>query len=350
MAHSKSKKKRRAAGKNPNASGLRGPAPKNQLALAPSGPTSVREAWFEALRTRTLPLAVAGSLVAAGIAYAQGVFRGEVLALMAAVAMLLQVIANFADEYGDLASGLDDETRVGPRRGMQAGLITPAQMRRALIGLCVVTIALGTVLIYVALSGGPAFAFDPRVAAGVLLGVGILAIWAAVAYTVGKRPYGYVGLGDIMSFVFFGLVSVVAGSFLYTHELDPRTLVPGTALGLLVMAVMHVNNMRDADADRAKGKVTIANKLGPRRMRVYYAVLVNLSAMLFVAYLVLIGHLSITGVALLLISYAQLLRCEREILAEPDNATFDRFMAPTSGGAFVVAFIYMAILMANLPF
>lgn len=347
MAHSKSKKKRRAAARNAQTD-ARGPQPKRTTALAPAGPTTPGEAWLTAVRTRTLPLAMAGTLIAAGIAYRAGVFRLPVALLMAAVAMLLQVIANFADEYGDLANGLDDETRVGPRRGMQAGLITPGQMRAALVTLSLLALALGAALIYVSLAGGPAFTGDPRGAGGALLALGVLAIWAAIAYTVGKRPYGYRGLGDLMSFVFFGPVSVVAGSFLYTHELDPLTLIPGVALGLLVMAVMHVNNMRDADDDRAKGKVTIANKLGDARMRTYYAVLVNLSAVLFIAYLAASGHLSVLGVVMVLISFVQLFRTEREILAEPDSTSFDRFMAPTSGGAFVVAFIFMAVLMANL--
>lgn len=346
MAHSKSRKKRRAGARN--AQPARGPQPKRTTALAPAGPATAGEAWLMAVRTRTLPLAMAGTLIAAGIGWRAGAFRLPVAVLMAAVAMLLQVIANFADEYGDLANGLDDETRVGPRRGMQAGLITPAQMRAALAGLSALALALGAALIYVALSDGPALSGNPWVAGGALLTVGLLAIWAAIAYTVGKRPYGYIGLGDLMSFIFFGPVSVVAGSFLYTHALDPLTLVPGVALGLLVMAVMHVNNMRDADDDRAKGKITIANKLGDKRMRTYYAVLVNLSAVLFIAYLALAGHLSILGAVLVLISFVQLFRTEREILAEPDNTSFDRFMAPTSGGAFVVALIFMAVLMANL--
>ena len=221
----------------------------------------VRAAWIEATRLRTLPLAASGSFVAAGLAVARGAWRPQVFALMLVVSLLLQVIANFADDYGDLSHGLDDETRVGPRRGMQRGIITPAQMKRALIALCLVTFVLGCLLIAVAFLGGPAMGADAAVAAGVFVALGVAAIAAAVLYTVGPHPYGYLGLGDIMSFVFFGLVAVIAGAFLYTHEPDAAAVVAGVALGLPVAAVMNINNMRDSLADAAKGKRTLANRL-----------------------------------------------------------------------------------------
>lgn len=115
----------------------------------------VRAAWIEAMRPRTLPLAAAGSVVAAGIAAAAGQFRIEVLVLMFVTSILLQIIANFADDYGDLSHGLDDETRVGPKRGLQRGVITMKQMKLALVGTCALTFAVGVALILVAFSGGP---------------------------------------------------------------------------------------------------------------------------------------------------------------------------------------------------
>lgn len=252
------------------------PSPRKTRPAAPTARDAreVRAAWIEAARLRTLPLAASGSLVAAGIAAARGAWRPEVFALMLAVSVLLQVVANFADDYGDLAHGLDDETRVGPQRGMQRGVITPAQMRRALVALCALTFALGCALIAVAFGGGPAPAAGAALSAGAFVILGIVAIAAAVLYTVGPHPYGYLGLGDIVSFAFFGLVAVVAGTFLYTHAWDAAAVVAGTALGLPVAAVMNINNMRDALADAAKGKRTIANRLyaageraGERRTR-----------------------------------------------------------------------------------
>lgn len=221
----------------------------------------IRAAWIEAARPRTLPLAASGSFIAAGIAAAAGAFRIEVFALMFIVSILLQVIANFADDYGDLAHGLDDETRVGPKRGMQRGIITPPQMRVALTVTCLATFALGCLLIYVAFTGGPALANGAAPAMIAFLVLGIAAIAAAVLYTVGPHPYGYLGLGDIMSFIFFGLVAVIAGSFLYLHAFTPGAVAAAFALGLPVAAVMNINNMRDSLADAAKGKRTIANRL-----------------------------------------------------------------------------------------
>lgn len=223
---------------------------------------AVRSAWIEATRPRTLPLAASGALIAAGIATSRGCFRWDVFACMLAVSVLLQVIANFADDYGDLSHGLDDETRVGPKRGMQRGVITPAQMKRALAAMCLATLALGCLLIWISFAGGGE-APDARslTAMGGLLALGLGAMAAAVLYTVGPHPYGYLGLGDIMSFIFFGIVAVAAGSFLYTHALDGAALAAGIALGLPVAAVMNINNMRDATDDAAKGKRTIANRL-----------------------------------------------------------------------------------------
>ena len=173
----------------------------------------VRAAWIEAMRPRTLPLAAAGSVVAAGIAAAAGQFRIEVLMLMFVTSILLQIIANFADDYGDLSHGLDDETRVGPKRGLQRGVITMKQMKLALVGTCALTFAVGVALILVAFSGGPAMTGSSWTAIVVFVVLGVACIAAAICYTIGKHPYGYIGLGDFMSFLFFGIVAVVGGTF-----------------------------------------------------------------------------------------------------------------------------------------
>lgn len=318
----------------------------------------VRAAWIEAARLRTLPLAASGSLIAAGLAAARGAFRAEVFILMFVVSALLQVIANFADDYGDLAHGLDDETRVGPKRGMQRGIITPSQMKRALFGTCALTFALGCLLIWVSFLRGPALDGNAVAAMGVFLAFGIAAIAAAVFYTVGPHPYGYMGLGDIMSFIFFGLVAVCAGSFLYLHRFDPASLVAGVALGLPVAAVMNINNMRDSLDDATKGKHTIANRLyalgegacsrgekrvnGERAMRTYHTALLYLSLILFVAFIFVVKGFSlrtfVAGAAICL-SFQPLMSSLAGIVNEPDHTKLDRFMAPTSLGTVAVAIV-----------
>lgn len=317
----------------------------------------VREAWIEATRPRTLPLAASGSFMAAGLAAAANDFRIEIFLLMFVVSVLLQVIANFADDYGDLSHGLDDETRVGPKRGMQRGIITPPQMRRALAGTCALTFVLGCLLIYVSFTGGPAIdgsALTPMI---VFLVLGIAAIAAAVLYTVGPHPYGYLGLGDVMSFIFFGLVAVIAGSFLYIRSITVSSIVAGVALGLPVAAVMNINNMRDSTADAAKGKKTIANRfyaagerkggaeLGEVYMRGYHVSIVYLAIALFVTSLffahgfalgALVGDVAVLAASL------PLLRATQGVSQELDHTKLDRFMAPTSLGTVLVALVFSA--------
>ena len=321
----------------------------------------VRAAWVQAARLHTLPLAASGSFIAAGIAAYLHVFRVEVFVLMFVVSMLLQVIANFADDYGDLAHGLDDETRVGPRRGMQRGIITPAQMKRALMGMCALTFLLGCALIAVAFTGGPALTGDTWSAAAFFVVLGVVSIAAAVLYTVGPHPYGYMGLGDIVSAFFFGIVAVVGGSFLYLHVFEPLTLLAGIALGLPVAAVMNINNMRDSTADAAKGKHTIANRLyaagsnagggdvlaGERRMRAYHRALVYTSLLLFCAFIVLtrgIWIVTLADLAIVASTSIPLVRATQGVSVQLDHTKLDRFMAPTSMGTVLLALGVMIAL------
>lgn len=301
----------------------------------------VRAAWIEATRPRTLPLAASGSLVAAGIAAAAGQFRPEVFVLMFVTSILLQVIANFADDYGDLSHGLDDETRVGPKRGLQRGVITMAQMRAALVATCLVTFAVGVALVLVAFAGGPAMTGGAWAAVAAFVVLGLASIAAAICYTMGKHPYGYIGLGDIMSFAFFGIVAVVGGSFLCLHEFSWVSLAAGVALGLPVMAVMNVNNMRDAERDAAKGKRTVANMLGDPRMRVYQTVLLALGAVLFLVSLAMLGINNFVSYFLTTLSFFGWARVAAAMWSIPDPERFDRLMAPTSMGTVLVSIVWL---------
>ncbi len=311
------------------------------------GRSEVRAAWVEATRPRTLPLAAAGSLVAAGIAATAGAFRWEVFALMFLTSILLQVIANFADDYGDLSHGLDDETRVGPKRGLQRGVITVPQMKRALIATCAVTFVVGVALIAVSFTGGPAMTGGSWAAVGVFVLLGVAAIAAAIFYTMGKHPYGYVGLGDFMSFLFFGVVAVVGGSFLYLHEFTWVSLVAALALGCPVMAVMNINNMRDAKRDAAKGKRTVANMLGDPAMRVYETALLVLGAVLFVAAAALCGATGPVPYVLLVASFAVWAKVLAGMWKIPDPERFDRLMGPTSVGSVLVAVVWLVAVLVG---
>ncbi len=230
------------------------------LSLAPitmndSHSVSITRAWLESLRPRTLPLAFASIVCGSALAYWQGVFDPAVAGLALLTAGLLQILSNLANDYGDAVKGSDKEDRIGPLRGMQKGIITQAQMKRALIVTVVLICLSGLALVAVA-------CHTPADFFGFLM-LGLASIVAAITYTVGTRPYGYMGLGDISVLVFFGWLSVAGSWYLQAHMLAPLVFLPATACGLLATAVLNINNLRDIDSDRENGKNTLAVRLGP---------------------------------------------------------------------------------------
>ncbi|EOE6865507.1 1,4-dihydroxy-2-naphthoate polyprenyltransferase [Cronobacter dublinensis] len=223
------------------------------------------QAWLESLRPRTLPLAFSAIMVGSALAWWQGYFDPVITLLALLTAGLLQILSNLANDYGDAVKGSDKPDRIGPLRGMQKGAITAPQMKRAIL-LTVALICLsGLALVYVAC----------RSMADVLgfLALGALSILAAITYTIGTRPYGYMGLGDISVLVFFGWLSVLGSWYLQAHTLISPLWLPATACGLLAAAVLNINNLRDIDSDRRNGKNTLAVRLGPQAARRYHAAL-----------------------------------------------------------------------------
>ncbi|AIR60186.1 1,4-dihydroxy-2-naphthoate octaprenyltransferase [Cedecea neteri] len=233
--------------------------------MSDSQSTSVTQAWLESLRPRTLPLAFASIVCGSALAYWQGVFDPAVALLALLTAGLLQILSNLANDYGDAVKGSDKEDRIGPLRGMQKGMITQAQMRRALVITVILICLSGLSLVALACHTFADFM-------GFLL-LGVMSIVAAITYTVGTRPYGYMGLGDISVLVFFGWISVAGTWYLQAHSLAPLVILPATACGLLATAVLNINNLRDIDSDRENGKSTLAVRLGPTVARRYHAAL-----------------------------------------------------------------------------
>ncbi|WP_134187641.1 1,4-dihydroxy-2-naphthoate polyprenyltransferase [Buttiauxella sp. BIGb0552] len=233
--------------------------------MSESHSVSTTQAWLESLRPRTLPLAFASIVCGSALAFWQGVFNPTIALLALLTAGLLQILSNLANDYGDAVKGSDKEDRIGPLRGMQKGVITQAQMKKALIITVVLICVSGLALVAVAC----------RTLADFLgfLVLGLLAIIAAITYTVGTRPYGYMGLGDISVLVFFGWLSVAGTWYLQAHALAPLVFLPATACGLLATAVLNINNLRDIDSDRENGKNTLAVRLGPVLARRYHACL-----------------------------------------------------------------------------
>ena len=228
-------------------------------------PVSRTQAWLESLRPKTLPLACAAIIVGTALSWWQGHFDPAVAVLSLITASLLQILSNLANDYGDAVKGSDKPDRIGPLRGMQKGVITQEQMKRALM----ITVALICLF-------GLALLFTAYQTLGDFIGflvLGLLAIIAAITYTVGTRPYGYIGLGDVSVLIFFGWLSVIGSWYLQAHSLCSAIILPATACGLLATAVLNINNLRDIDSDRENGKNTLAVRLGPINARRYHVCL-----------------------------------------------------------------------------
>lgn len=233
--------------------------------MSESIPTSHAKAWLESLRPRTLPLAFSSIVTGSAIAAWHDSFKPGVALLALITAGLLQILSNLANDYGDAIKGSDTPERIGPLRGMQKGMITAQQMKRALILTVILTVMAGIALITVACE-------KPSDVLGFLM-LGLLSIVAAITYTVGNKPYGYMGLGDISVLIFFGWISVAGTYYLQTGKLDSIVMLPATACGLLATAVLNINNLRDIENDQRNGKNTLAVRLGPQTARRYHVFL-----------------------------------------------------------------------------
>ena len=242
--------------------------------------------WLSAFRLRTLPLSISGIIVAASLAAYNGFFNWQVLALALLTTLSLQILSNLANDYGDGIKGTDNHERIGPQRAIQSGIITPKQMLGAIKINIVITIILALLLILVA------FGTRHFLLGLLFFGIGLISIYAAVKYTIGNNAYGYRGLGDLFVFVFFGLVSVIGGYVLFSKHIDHVVFLPACSIGLLSVAVLNLNNLRDIHSDRNANKITLIVKMGFDNGKIYHYFLVGLAMLL----LALFGVLYYTSV------------------------------------------------------
>lgn len=226
------------------------------------------KSWLSAARLRTLPLSISGIIVGTTIAARDGNFNIVVFSLAIGTTLGLQILSNFANDYGDGVKGTDNEDRVGPARAIQSGLITQSEMKQGIAATAAVTLLLAVLLIY------SAFGSENFLYAVIFFLLGIGAVIAAIKYTVGESAYGYRGLGDVFVFIFFGLVAVYGSYFLYAHQLNWAVLLPAAAIGCLSAAVLNLNNMRDRASDAKAGKNTLVVKLGAKAAKNYHYTLV----------------------------------------------------------------------------
>ena len=227
------------------------------------------KALINSMRLRTLPLSLAGVVCGALLAWphAEACMPVWTLVTLLLTTVSLQVLTNLSNELGDHLSGVDGEGREGPNYSMADGGLTVKQMWKAINAMVVVCCVSGLLMVW--MSGSPWW----------LLLLGAAAIWAATHYPLGKNPYGYRGLGDLFVFIFFGLVSVMGGYFVIAQTLEWNVLIPACAIGLLSVAVLNVNNIRDMASDKGLRK-TIPLRIGSRAAKCYQTVLVLTGASL----------------------------------------------------------------------
>lgn len=214
------------------------------------------------------------------LASAAGAFRWDIFALCVVTTIFLQILSNLANDYGDSVHGADSAERKGPSRAVQSGLISATEMRAAVIIFVVLCLVSGTSLLVVS------FGFDWQ-AILFFFGLGLLSIGAAIAYTVGRKPYGYMGLGDISVLIFFGLVGVMGSSYLFTKNLSVYQVLPAISCGVFAIGVLNINNIRDIESDRKAGKFSIPVRIGRERAIVYHWFLIGTGWLTAIVYTLL---------------------------------------------------------------
>src|SRR5690554_359169 len=239
------------------------------------------EAWISAARLRTLPLSISGIVTAGAAAKEVGILSMPIFSLALATTLGLQILSNFANDYGDGVKGTDNHERVGPMRAMQSGVLSASELKKGIAIASIITLVLACSLIYVS------FENQNILHSTIFFILGIAAIVAAITYTVGKTAYGYRAMGDVFVFSFFGLLSVLGGYFLFAKDLNGFILLPAIVIGLLSTAVLNLNNMRDRLSDAKVNKITIAVLLGGTKVKIYHYALVIISFISALLYFIL---------------------------------------------------------------
>lgn len=239
------------------------------------------KAWINAFRLRTLPLSVSGVLAGSFIALSRHYFDWIIFSLAIVTTLFLQILSNLANDYGDTKNGKDNADRLGPLRMVQSGIISLKEMKVMIVIFSLLSLISGVSLILISHIEVFSASFF------VLLGLGLIAIWAALTYTIGNNPYGYSGWGDISVFIFFGLFSVAGTTFLYNGSITPDIFLPAIAVGSFSVGVLNLNNMRDYISDKNSGKITMVVKMGPQKAKVYHTFLLVVPVVASILYLLI---------------------------------------------------------------
>lgn len=299
--------------------------------------------WIHAARLRTLPLSMSGIIMGSFIARWRIVNNGgtwdwKIFAMAILVTLLYQILSNFANDYGDGIKGTDTlRVNEAEQRAVASGRITAAQMKKMVVLFAILSFIATVALLYIA------FFPDYLREFWIFAGLGIACILAAIGYTVGKKPYGYLGLGDVFVFVFFGLVSVCGSYFLFTKTFDWDILIPATAVGMMSTAVLNLNNMRDIRSDAASGKKTLALRMGFKYAMVYEIVLLMLPLILILIFLGVNGFITEGKYYpfLVMILLFPMTAMRRKIMAVKEPKELDPFLKQVG-----ILTLMMAVLLA----
>lgn len=291
---------------------------------------SKSQAWIKAFRLRTLPLSLSGIILGSLIALYDGHWNTVIFIGSICTTVLFQVLSNLANDLGDSQKGTDNKHRIGPERAVQSGVISLAEMKRAVMLFSILSALSASYLIYIGTQEMP---LSILIFYGILA---ILSILAAITYTVGKKAYGYHGMGDLMVFLFFGLVSVLGVYSLYSKTFEWINILPAITIGLLSAAVLNLNNMRDISNDRNSGKNTLVVKMGPNISKVYHSLLIMVA---FVSLFYFLTEKNVSLSFIGLIPFVLLFLHVRKVMSTKDPKEFDPELKKVALLTFAVAIL-----------
>lgn len=285
--------------------------------------------WIKAARLRTLPLSFSSIITGSAIALMYNKFDLIIFFLALITTLFLQILSNYANDYGDALSGKDKE-RVGEKRMVASGEISPKSMKIAIYIVSILALISGITLII--------YSIENFYLVLIFLAIGFSAIWAAIKYTAGKNPYGYSGYGDVFVFIFFGLVGVIATTFLYTKSFELSSILPAISIGTLATAVLTLNNLRDIENDSKTKKNTTIVKMGFANGKKYFSILVMISIISIIGFAILNNFKN--NQYIFTLSIILLANINKKVLDTNTSKEMDQFLKKVSLSTFLLATLF----------
>ena len=292
------------------------------------------QSWLYAFRLRTLPLAFSSIITGSSLAYVDNRenFNWLVFALSLTTTLLLQILSNLANDYGDSEKGTDNDERIGPKRAVQQGLLSFAEIKRGIVVTVVLCLVFGSALVNEATKG-----LNLNYSIFFFL-LGLAAIAAAIKYTVGKGAYGYMGLGDVFVLLFFGIVGVGGSYYLMAHQIHYSVLLPAFSIGAFASGVLNLNNLRDRESDAKAGKNSLVVKIGTANAKKYHTGLIILGFVAAIAFVVL--NFTSSMQLLFIITVPLFRRHLVAVRAIEDPKEFDPLLKQLAIGTFIFSILF----------